>query len=56
MPFGLGTEVRQTAIWQKGGSLRERAKVQSTKENIDPGGHPKETEKMKKGKGKVTPF
>lgn len=34
MPFGLGLEVRQAATGQKGGSFRERAKVQSTKENI----------------------
>lgn len=34
MPFGLGLEVRQAVTGQKGGSFRERAKVQSTKENI----------------------
>lgn len=34
MPFGLGLEVRQAATGQKGGRFRERAKVQSTKENI----------------------
>lgn len=57
MPFGLGLEVRQAVTGQKGGSFRERAKVQSAKENVLRFWRsPKRDRKEEKGEGESYTF